>query len=79
MDVNGYYIADKWSSRHALKQIGIYERLMKYDSKLIMMPKSYGPFNKKRKNWCLFTLIINGNVVFARYKLSYECFKVNNE
>jgi len=72
LDVNGYYIADKWSLNHARKQIGIYERLMNYDARLIMMPKSYGPFNHKDKIGVYLHLLSMSDVVFARDKLSYE-------
>ncbi|MEX0596598.1 MAG: polysaccharide pyruvyl transferase family protein, partial [Candidatus Paceibacterota bacterium] len=72
LDVNGYYIADKWSVKHSLRQLDLYKRFKKNDTRIIMMPKSFGPFNQKEKLGIFSHLLSLCDVVYARDELSFE-------
>jgi len=72
VDVNGYFLADRWGDAGALKLYFAYREFKRYGAKVVFMPKSFGPFNKTEVAGITSLILDYTDVVFARDQVSYK-------
>lgn len=72
LDVNGYFLADKWPIKRTRHLIDIYSRFRDSGTKIVLLPKSFGPFSIAEKAGAASHLISTVDTVFARDELSFK-------
>lgn len=72
LDISGFAFSDFWGSAKAEAFAERYRECKKRGTKVILMPKTFGPFSDQRIADCTRSIIASADLVFCRDRVSYE-------
>ena len=72
LDASGFAHGDQWGVKNTKKLLNMSKRWKKSNTKLILLPQAFGPFNKQETKKNMKELIDNTTLIFAREDLSYN-------
>jgi polysaccharide pyruvyl transferase WcaK-like protein len=72
LDASGFAHGDQWSVKNTKKLLNMSKRWKNNNTKLILLPQAFGPFNKQEIAKNMKELIDNTTLIFAREDLSYN-------
>lgn len=75
LDASGFAHGDKWGVKNTKKFAKFAKKLKKNNSKLILLPQAFGPFENSEIKKEFKELIDNSDLVFARESISFDYVK----
>lgn len=75
IDASGFAHGDQWGVKNTKKLAAFAKKLKKNNSKLILLPQAFGPFENKKIKDELINLLDNADLIFARESVSFDYIK----
>ncbi len=75
LDCSGFQFSDQWGSlawRLHRRRKAMYERVKKLGKKLVLLPQTFGPFEKKKSRALFSKILACADLIFAREEISYQ-------
>lgn len=72
LDASGFAHGDQWGVKNTNKLVKLSSKWKKNNTKLILLPQAFGPFENNEIKKSMKELLINCDLIFAREEISYN-------
>lgn len=72
LDATGFAYGDQWPVSYSVELAKLCKRWKKHGTRVILMPKAFGPFTSEEMKDAVKTIADNADLIFARERVSHE-------